>query len=199
MAATTSASGRSIEASVSAARAASVMRSRSVSSRFPKRVIPAPAIQTSMRYPFQTGDGSVSMFSAPEGNADALETGQVYGRRLARRTAGSPGRRTRRGRLGPTWRRGRGWNTDLKLAHEPQQIRSLKSQRPRRSRAIAADLGQRRLDQATLEVADGTVKADGGAGRGRSDNRRSCHDRLRETVSRNLGRTRARQRSHEHF
>ena len=112
-------------------------------------------------------------------------------------TAGCPGRRTRRGRLGPTWRRRRGRNTDLKLAHEPQQVRSLKSQRSRGSRAIAADLRQRRLDQATLEVADGTVKADGRAGRGRSDNRLSCHDRLREAVSRNLGRTRGRQRSHE--
>src|SRR5262244_1283913 len=84
----------------------------------------------------------------------------------AQLTAGRPRRRARRGGLGPTrWRRRR-WNTDLKLAHEPQQVRSLKSQRSRRARAIAADLRQRRLDQATLELADGTVKADGGPWRG---------------------------------
>jgi len=113
--------------------------------------------------------------------------------------AGGSRRRARRTGLGSTlWRR-RGGNADLKLAHEAQQVRSLKSQRSRRPRAIAADLRQGRLDQATFELADGTVKADGGAGRGRWDNRCGYDDRLREAVSRYRGRARARQRSHEHL
>src|SRR5712692_11532892 len=64
MAATTRPSGSSIMASASADRAASAMRSESVSSRRPKRVIPTPAIHTWFTDSFQTVSHEVSNFLA---------------------------------------------------------------------------------------------------------------------------------------
>ena len=55
----------------------------------------------------------------------------------------------------PLWRR----DMDLELAHEPKEVGPLEPQCPCRPRAVAARLGQGRLDEPPLEVADGAVEA----------------------------------------
>jgi len=50
-------------------------------------------------------------------------------------------------------------DVDLELAHEPQEIGPLEPERPGRPRAVAAGLGQGRLDEPPLELADGAVEA----------------------------------------
>jgi len=60
---------------------------------------------------------------------------------------------------GPAPRAGRRRDADLELAHEPQEIGPLEPERPGRARAVAAGLGQGRLDEPPLELADGAVEA----------------------------------------
>ena len=63
IAATTIDPGRSIPASASASADASAMSAGKLSSRLPKRVIPAPAIHTSVTPPIKPEAGSVSTLS----------------------------------------------------------------------------------------------------------------------------------------
>src|SRR3990167_3679590 len=133
MAATTMASGRSTPASSRAARAASAMRSGRLSSRLPKRVMPAPVIQTLLTRPFQTALPRVSM------SLRSLAGGSVL----------------------PGWHRDGGrpaGHAHAELAHEAQEIGPLEPQRPRRLGPVAAELGERRLDEPALELGDGAVE-----------------------------------------
>ena len=144
MAATMRASGRSMPASARAASAASVMRSGRLSSRFPKRVIPAPAIQTSFTLPFQTGRVRVST--------------------CLRERFGL-------GRVRSTWCRRARRDADLELPHQSQEIRPLETQGLRRARPVAAGLGQARLDEPAFELGHGTVEAHDRPRRGRHEGR----------------------------
>ena len=59
------------------------------------------------------------------------------------------------GSAAPRARRRR--DADLELTHEPQEIGPLEPERPGRARAVATGLGQGRLDQPPLELADSAV------------------------------------------
>ena len=139
IAATTIDPGRSIPASASASADASAMSAGKLSSRLPKRVIPAPAIHTSVTPSIKPEAGSVSTLSW-----------RRHCRRL--RVPRSP------------WRRSARRHVDGEFPHEAQQIRPLQPQRPRRPRAVAAELGQRRLDEPPLELGHRTVKPRRGPG-----------------------------------
>jgi hypothetical protein len=142
------------------------MRSRSVSSRFPKRVIPAPAIQTSIRHPFQTGAAACQCFQ-PGWQYGHARNRRVYGRN-ARRVA-SLERAEAEGSEGWSPTTGgvdaagiRIWNSRMSRKRYVRWSPSALC----RSRAIAADLRQGRLDQSTLELADRAMKATAGRGAG---------------------------------
>ena len=51
-------------------------------------------------------------------------------------------------------RAGRRRDADLELAHEPQKVGPLEPERPSRPRTVAAGLGQGRLDEPPLELAN---------------------------------------------
>src|SRR5215470_8819580 len=140
MAATTSASGRSMPASSSAASPASAIKSGRLSSRRPKRVIPTPAIPMSLTGSFQTVAGTVS---------NLLGRGWRPFLGGARRSAVAPASPPRAG--------GRR-DLHLEFPHEPEEVRPLKPERPRRPRPIAAGLREGRLDEPSLELGDGSVK-----------------------------------------
>src|SRR4029450_1644873 len=114
-------------ASVRAAYAASAMRSGSDSFRFPNRVIPAPEIQTSATHSL-SGSRPASV--------------NVLSRRWGR---------------WPPRRRLAMRDVHAELADEPQEIRALQPERARGPGAVAAELEERGLDQAPLELGDGAV------------------------------------------
>src|SRR6186713_1045567 len=58
-------------------------------------------------------------------------------------------------------------DVDAELADEAQKIRALQPERARRTRPVAAELEQRGLDQAPLELGDGAVKTGRRLGRPR--------------------------------
>src|SRR5215467_6680087 len=127
MAATTSASGRSMHAS---RRAAS----------------PASAIQMSLTRTFQTAArGGVKLF----GSATPLGRFLLWSERRARHSCLGRSRVPVLAVPAPP-RPGRRGDAYLELAHEAQEVRPLEPERARRPRAIAAGLGQRRLDEAAL-------------------------------------------------
>src|SRR5215467_5176912 len=155
MAATTSASGRSMPASSRAARPASAIRSGRLSSRRPKRVIPTPAIQMSLTRTFQTaGPGGVKLFDDSTRLGRSLLRGEDRARHVRPRRGGMP-----IVAAPPPPRTGRWGDAHLELTHEAQQVGPLEPEGPRGPRAVAACLGQRRLDEATLELAHRSVKS----------------------------------------
>jgi len=52
-------------------------------------------------------------------------------------------------------------NVDRELAHEPEEVGPLQAEHTRRTGAVAPELGEGGLDQPSLELADGAVKARG--------------------------------------
>src|ERR1700682_5284174 len=76
------------------------------------------------------------------------------------------------GAAAPGTRRRR--DADLEIAHEPEEIGLLEPERPGRACAVAAGLGQGRLDQPPLELTDGAVIPVRPGTRRRSWSRRRC-------------------------
>ena len=118
-------------ASASGANAASAMRSGSVSLRFPNRVMPAPAIQTSVtRALSDRGAASVNVLG-PAAVA----------------------------RVPSTRRRVPVGHVDAELPHEAQEIGALEPEGARGARAVALELEQRGLDEPPLELGHRPVEA----------------------------------------
>ena len=84
-------------------------------------------------------------------------------RRLATRARGAVLARRLMVPVGPIasapWSGGRR-NANLEFAHEPEEVGPLESQSARGPRAVAARLGQRRLDEPSLELAHRSVKSE---------------------------------------
>src|SRR5688572_20328616 len=145
------ASGVSTPAETRAACAASAIRSCKRSLRRPMRVIPAPATNT------------FTMAAAE--CAGAPRERQPYG------VSASGGRATPRGRR---------WRRHPQLAHQPQQVRPLQTERARGVGTVAAHLVKRGLDEASLEVAHGAVVSERALGPRRDH--REARSEVREGI-----------------